>query len=476
MPIATKPNIVIIAVDTLRPDHLGCYGYEKPTSPRIDELAHESVVFDTAIAAGIPTMPSFTTVLTGLHPLRSGIVSHIGQRNLSANILTMPQLAKRAGYITVGLDNLVVQGSGSGNWFSRGYDHYSGFLYKPFSDQSAQITDRALRFVDEYADEPMFMFVHYWDPHTPYGPQPPYDTMHYVPNSGPFELRDVKAISPEYYEAFIGDMHLAHPDDYAYVVAQYDGEITQVDAQIGRLLDSLRSSSRWDDTIVVFMSDHGECFGEGNFYFDHHGLYDAVTRIALSIRVPGIEPGRSSALVSTEDILPTLSDIGRFPQMPYEVTGSSVVPLLDGQAEGERKFVVSVEASRQASLALRTREWKVIEPIIEDAAGNQLPDFYGQPRSAEPLLFYLVNDPAESINLAGKYPDRVEDMLTMLHAWQAKIRKLTGEPDPVRAQGISMRYDKFMDRMFRRSAGQAKPSAQSPPSAGGDEPSPQARR
>jgi arylsulfatase A-like enzyme len=157
-------------------------------------------------------------------------------------------------------------------------------------DQSEQLTDRALRFITDYRDQPFCLFVHLWDPHTPYGPPPPYDTLHYDPGKprpeGAPDLAAVKALSPEYYEAFLGEMKLQHPDDYDYVVAQYDGEISYVDAQIGRIVAHLKVSGLWDNTILILLSDHGECFGEGDVYFDHHGLYDAVIRVTLICRAP----------------------------------------------------------------------------------------------------------------------------------------------------------------------------------------------
>ena len=264
--MSSTPNIVIIAIDTLRADHLGCYGYGKATSPAIDALARESVLFERAFAAGIPTMPSFTTLYTGLHPYRHGIVAHSGDRRLSDQIVLLPQLLKAHGYVTAACDNLVVQGEGRGSWFARGYDHYSGFLYRPFGNQSAHLTDRALGFIQEYAGPeaaaPLYLFLHYWDPHTPYGPRPPYDTLHYEPGSGPVEMAEVRRDHPEYYDAFLGDMKLRHPDDYAYVVAQYDGEISQVDVEVGRVVAALKQRGVWDNTIVVLLSDYGECFVE----------------------------------------------------------------------------------------------------------------------------------------------------------------------------------------------------------------------
>lgn len=448
----SKPNVVLIGVDTLRPDHLGCYGYERPTSPSIDVLAEQSIVFDTAIAAGIPTTPSFTTLLTGLHPYRHRIVTHPAHRRLPQGILLLPELAKRAGLATVACDNLVVQGSGNASWFARGFDDYSGFVYSPFGQQSRQLTDRALRFVHELGDEPFFLFIHYWDPHTPYGPLPPFDSMHYEPNRSGIELAQVRAIRPEYYEKFLADMHLRRADDYDYVVAQYDGEISQLDEQIGRLLTGLRSSPRWNDTIICLVSDHGECFGEGNFYFDHHGLYDAVTRIALMLRLPGQAAARTSALVSHEDILPTLCELAGFGLPDYPLTGHSLTPLLNNGEGVIRSRVISCESTRQASLALRTRRYKLIVPVVEDAEGRPIPDFYGLPRSPDPLLFDLDSDLAEKNNLAPSTRDLTARLSAELEEWCGARNRELGEPDPIRTQGLGLPYEHFLGRLKERAA------------------------
>ena len=452
------PNIVVVVVDTLRPDHLGCYGYPLPTSPSIDALAGESVVFDQAFAAGIPTTPSFTTLLSGLHPYRHRVVTHPGRHRLEESVLLLPQLAKQAGYITFACDNLVVQGAGRGTWFARGYDHYSGYLYAPYGDQSSQITDRALAFVHQEREDPLLLFLHYWDPHTPYGPLPPYDTLHYTPGTGPFgqhvDMAEVRAIHPDYYNTFLGDMDLAHPDDYAYVVAQYDGEISQVDGQIGRLLDDLRAQGGWDDTVFVLVSDHGECFGEGGLYFDHHGLYDAVTRIALLVKLPGHRPGdvpaRVGALVSHEDVLPTLCEVAGLPLPDYPLTGASLLPLLHGDTAAVRSSVVSTECTRQASVALRTEREKLIVPVTSDAAGTPMPDLYGRPRDPAPLLYDLSADPHERNDLGPEVPHRAAELRSELEDRLDGWLAVTGHEDPVRTQGLSLPYDVFMERRRSR--------------------------
>jgi arylsulfatase A-like enzyme len=448
------PDIVIVAIDTLRPDHLGCNGYSREISPAMDALAAESIVFDHAFAAGIPTMPSFTTLFTGLHPYRHGIVAHSSKRRMAENILFLPQLLKQRGYTTAACDNLVVQSEGRGSWFARGYDYYSGFLYKPFTNQDKLLTDRALSFIQEYgncSDRPFFLFMHYWDPHTPYGPLPPYDTMHYEPGSGPVDLADVKRIHPEYYDAFLKDMKLRYPDDYAYVVAQYDGEISQVDVEVGRLVHELKARGKWGNTIFLLMSDHGECFGEGGFYFDHHGLYDAVTRIALMLRLPDQAAQHIDALVSTEDILPTLSDLVGLPDVPYPLTGTSMLPLLTASVKEIRPYVISAESTRQASLSVRTPRWRMILPIVEDLQGQPLPDFYGRPRSPEPLLFDSILDPGGQCDLSHEQPDRLAEMLATLKQWRSEMAAMTGEPDPIQCQGLTLPYARFMERVLARS-------------------------
>ena len=448
-------NIVLLAIDTLRPDHLGCYGYGKNTSPQIDALAAESVVFEQAIAAGIPTMPSFTTLLTGLHPLRHGIVAHIGEKQrVAASVQTLPQLAQKAGWTTIGIDNLVIQGGGKGSWFARGFDHYSGFLYAPFTNQSEQLIDRAIQFVSEWEQDkttPLFLYCHLWDPHTPYGPPAPFNTMHYTPGSAGYTMDEVYAHAPEYYKAFLGEMKCEPPDDYAAYVALYDGEISYVDVQVGRLIAHLKNSGIWDDTIFIFMSDHGEAFGEGEIHFDHHGLYDAVTHIALMARVPGTPPGRTQALVSTEDILPSLADLCGW-ELPtgYALTGQSFAPALRGEDFAGRECIFCMESSRQASLAIRTPKWKLIRPITEDAQGNALPHLHGTPRDPAPLLFDLENDPNETINLADMRPDIRDALLAELTAWHTNEIALRNGHDPIKENGLSLSYDIFMKRLLAR--------------------------
>ncbi|MBD3175323.1 MAG: sulfatase-like hydrolase/transferase, partial [Armatimonadia bacterium] len=164
----TAPNILLIFVDCLRADHLGCYGYERPTSPNIDALAGDSTVFERFFAAGVPTQPSFTTSYTGQHPITHGIVSHKGDDLLPPDAPWLPSLVRKAGHTTASFCCLARYQQ----WFVRGFEFLvdSTTRYHDFGYTSETINNRAIPWLRGHADEPFFMVMHYWDPHTPYLP------------------------------------------------------------------------------------------------------------------------------------------------------------------------------------------------------------------------------------------------------------------------------------------------------------------
>ena len=453
-------NVLMVVVDSLRADHLGCYGYAKNTSPNLDALANEGALFTRTFAPGIPTTPAFTTLLTGLHPYRSGILAHGGDALLPKGVLPLPQLASKAGFTTIAIDNLTVQGNGRGSWFSRGFDYYSAFGYQPFSTQSTQLADRAMRFLSEMQKEKFFLFLHLWDPHTPYAPPAPFDTMHYAQGSTPSaRLLEIQSLAPEYYQSFLGDMKFQKPDDFDWIMAQYDGEISYADQQIGRIFDHLKTLNLWDETIVVVLSDHGECFGEGDFWFDHHGLYDANMRVASIWRVPGAKPSAGAQvcddIISTEDIVPTLCALCNWP-LPencganYSLNGQDFSATLRGGSTPFREFLVGVECTRQASLCLRTEGWKLIIPIAKNASGQNVPDFYGNARDESILLFDLKNDPQETKNLSEKNPAMRDELLRQLNDWRENEKRLNGGRDLILETPLGLPFDEFMGRLTKR--------------------------
>lgn len=454
-------NVVLVTIDSLRASHLSAYGYHKPTSPRLDALAREGIRFDHAFAPGIPTMPSFTTLLSGQHPLRHGITAHASEQRLAPEVPLLAQYFKRLGYATAAVDNLATQAQGRGSWFARGFDYYSSFLYAPFSNQCEQLASRAVSFFEQLRDRPFLLWIHFWDPHTPYSAPPPFNEMHYRSGESGKYLHHATACAPEYYHAFLRDMKLQKPDDYDWIVAQYDGEISYVDAQAGRLFDSLQALGLWDKTHVLALGDHGEAFGEGGVEFDHHGLYDAVTRIPLIWKpardASGAAASTCDALLSNEDILPTLLDVCGGADLLEEgskVTGRSFAPALRNEKFAERDHVVLVESTRQCSVGIRTRDWKLIQPIVRTSDGRVLPDIYGRPRDKAPLLFDLKSDPREERSVADKFPEvstEMQQVLALAHFahLQAREREF-GETNSPLDYGLSLPFDEFMARLTAR--------------------------
>jgi arylsulfatase A-like enzyme len=446
-------NVVLVTIDSLRADRLGCYGYGKNTSPHLDALASQGVRFDAAFAPGIPTTPSFTTLLSGQHPLRHGVTAHASEQRLPPDARMAAQYFKELGYTTVAIDNLATQASGRGSWFPRGFDYYSSFLYAPFTPQSEDLVSRATSYIEQLAPGPFLLWLHLWDPHSPYAPPPPFDTQHYTPGTSGKSLREATSCAPEYYEAFLADMKLARPDDYDWISAQYDGEISRVDAQCGRLFGALKSSGVWDKTHVLALADHGEAFGEGGVEFDHHGLYDAVTRIPLVWKPASTSTQQAStcaALVSNEDILPTLLEAcgGSTLLDKQGTSGRSFASTLRGEEFAGRERIVLCESTRQCSVGLRTRDWKLIQPIAQTSDGRAMPGLHGDVRDPQVLLFDLKADPREEINVAAEFPAVRAAMQQVLASEREQACQYLGR-NPL-DYGLSLPFDEFMARLSTR--------------------------
>jgi arylsulfatase A-like enzyme len=407
------------------------------------------VLFSHAVAPTIPTQPSHTTFYTGLDALSHRIVAHARQAKLSRRVQLLPQILQRQGYVTAAVDNMVTICHGKGSWFARGYDYYAGYTYNPTGrvegkHQSRVLTNRGLELLDllRREDAPFFFFIHYWDPHSPYIPPPRYDRMFYDGSeydAANRSMDSVYALHEEYYRAVTADMRMAGVTDLDYVIAQYDAEIRCADREVRRLLIALDEWGLREKTLVVLVSDHGEAFGEGDFYFEHQTLYDAVVRIALVMRLPGVLPAglRVPAMVSGADLAPTLLDllgIASPPDLDYPLDGCSLLPSIAHPTQDVHAAIYLAEATRQASYAVRTARWKLIVPVVRDLHGRLLTDVYGRPRDHQMLLFDLLHDPRERHNVAGERPDVVAQLADDLENWRRARLARWGGPDPVAEQ------------------------------------------
>jgi arylsulfatase A-like enzyme len=323
--LVQRPNILLITVDTLRPDHLGCYGYHRATSPHVDLLAREGTLFERAYTFWPKTRASFIILHTGKTAAQSGYSGAL-PRLLAFNS-TIASLLKEAGYRTAAIvDNANVAGALG---YSKGFDSYEEVWEEPGVktevDGAKAITRDAIRFLRKTERDPFFLWLHYVNPHAPYTPPPPNDTLFLddEARSGP-RLRVVSG----FHGGIPRPLYVSGQRNLAYYVAQYDGEVRTADDEIGEVLDALSSSPSKDQTDVAFASDHGESLGEHDYYFDHgEDLYEPCLRVPLILKVHGGRPGsRVPRLVSTLDILPTLLSLGGA-RVPPGLDGENLLPL-----------------------------------------------------------------------------------------------------------------------------------------------------
>jgi arylsulfatase len=301
-----RPSVVLVVWDTLRPDHLGTHGYRHDTSPHLDALARRGLVYERCRSHAPSTRPSMASVMTGYLPHETRVLE--GER-LPEEIDTLAELLGSAGYETGAVVSNYslrrVQG------FSQGFDVYDDALDSlgtggGFPERLADATtERAIALARSFGQRPFFLWVHYQDVHGPYRP-PPGDARRFRdPTVPPRPLRLNRSLSGK--DGIPTYQRMPGATDYHDYVARYDGEIHYLDAQFARLVDALRNLGVWERALVILTSDHGESLGERSFYFSHVGqLHEPLTRVAMMLWGPGVEPGRSAGPCQHLDVVPTV--------------------------------------------------------------------------------------------------------------------------------------------------------------------------
>jgi len=413
-------NIVLIAADTLRADHLSCYGYKLKTSPNIDELASRGVLFEKVIAQNIPTHPGFTSIYTGVHGLVTGIIgqgpAEYTQGRLSKRFSLLPELLQRRGYVTAAVDNLSTEGK---PWFSRGYDYY----IRPRVGRGSNVTELATSWIKSHIHKKFFLFVHYWDTHAPYIAPEHLRNRYYQGVKDDPKNRSMEAFKKSYIYSLIFrkfEMVYGKVTDINYIKAQYDSCVSSLDEEIGKIVEAVEETGK--ETAIILVSDHGESLIEHDVYFDHTTLYESDIRVPLIIRCEDALPSgkRIEATVQNLDITPTILELAGG-TVPSYMEGSSLLPLILGEKKEGCKDVVLTVSCWQTSIGLRTGRWKFIR--------NLDPGFFQRkPRE----LYDLEKDPNEKKNLAEEKPDILDIMeLRLARLTEAKIGK---SPNPMRMQ------------------------------------------
>ena len=424
-------NLVMIVIDTLRADHLGCYGYHRDTSPYIDDFAAQGIVCDTHISPAIPTHPAFTTLNTGQYSITHGIVAHNGRNLIPRSAPWLPSILHQHGYTTCAVDNL-------SQWqldFHRGYEFYIDPTQRntlSLNANNRQINKRALPWLKQHHCEKFCLFIHYWDPHTPYMPPRAYRNLFY--NGDPhasgnttMEGFDRHPLGRTWRDTWLKQLG-GGITDAAYIEALYDASIRYCDEGVGMLLDTLDSLGRASDTLVLLLADHGEMMYRHGIFFDHHGLYEGNLHVPLIIRHPELKPGRITELTAHVDVAPTILDLLGL-EIPEHMEGASLKPwLAGGTAATLRDYIVCQECTWQMKWAMRTMTHKFILA--------RQPDMYG---TATRELYNLVNDPHEHNNIAEEDTELAQSLETQLESWVSDQMAGNGlREDPLISHGLTL--------------------------------------
>jgi len=413
-----RRNVLVISVDTLRADHLGFHGYERDTSPRLDDFVARGAFFESAISTSPWTLPSYGTLFTGLEPTRH--LAGISERreaafgadrdaeggdyqSLDPGVPTLSECFGAAGFSTAAFVSNPFLDPASG--VDRGFDSYAQYL-----NRAQAGVELASRWIESRGDAPWFAFLHLMDPHAPYSPPAPFDTQ-FTHTA----LRDLPGGIPS-----VESLRAAEPDSATrdLLLAAYDGEIAYVDTWIGRLLDRLEALGVLDRTIVVLHADHGEEFWEHGGFEHGHALHEESLHVPLAFVAPGIvAPGlRVGGRTSTVNAFATILDLAGVP-VPLDLDGVSSAPLLRIGQYGTVRIAPRPCISESILYGPRERKaWSFgAEKLITNGATDS-------------RFYDLVADPSEGADLALDRPERVRELSELLlgRARMAERRRAAG--------------------------------------------------
>ncbi len=420
----THPNVLLITIDTLRADHLGCYGYRLATSPNIDRLAKYGVIFSDCTVQWPLTWPSMASMNTGAYPKTTGIEHKISI--LPDSFYMMSEIFGEAGYATGAVVANFTVGKKYG--FHQGFDHFVESWQEmweqeqgdvPISDDSrilkrytnaTIVTDQALKWLEEIKGErPFYLWLHYMDPHGPY--MPPREYRAYFREAHETEhvaLNDI----PKYQRRGNKDGPIT---DIGFYKTEYDREIKYLDDEIGRLLSELSWQGLDTNTLIVFSADHGESLDEHDYYLEHGKLpYQPSAHIPLIMVHKGVLPsGKTiSHPVGLIDLSTTILDHSGI-NIPASFEGQSLRELIIDEQTASQPEYVFMQSGKGAELTVRSDRWKLIHFQDRKQAENQFE------------LYDIHKDPTEVNNIASEHPEVARNLSKVLHEWYTSGPRFT---------------------------------------------------
>jgi arylsulfatase len=430
---AARPNVLLLVADTLRADHLGVYGALRTRTPNIDGLAERGVRFQRASAPASNSCPATASVLTGLYPSSHGLLT-CRRDALRPEALSLARILSEAGYVTAGFaanpDLTRERG------FGRGFDLWVGGIpldaiephrHSPLAftlealglwsrpkifPRAGEVVRRGLDWLSGMEEDPFFLYLHFMDPHDPYSPTSPFDALY-----GWKPGEDMK-MSFETLPEIMAGQEPVGPGELSSLLSLYDGAITSMDDQVGRLLAALEERGLLENTLVVFVADHGEEFIDHGGLGHEHTLYQELIHVPMILAGPGVRAGTIiTEPVSLVDLAPTLLE-GLGLAFPAPVEGLSLWGAV-GRAEPApvrdifmEETYVGLRSPVHAFRAVRDGDAKLIGRTFQASGEGRW--------SWE--LYDLAEDPGETRNLAVAMPERVIDLRRRLESWAGRPR------------------------------------------------------
>lgn len=440
-------RVIYFDIDSLRPDHLGCYGYCRDTSPNIDRIARDGIRFNRLYASDSPCVPSRATFVSGKFGVHHGAVTHWGPgsefrypghgHSHFEEDPVLPRLLNQHGIHATSFSSFADRHQAW--WFMAGWREFHTYTLKGGGEAADEVNAAVLPWLKANGrKDNWFLHIQYWDPHRPYTvsaermrkfydqPTPPWPDAEAVrehqQTTGPFSASFLFPgwTKPSPFPAMPD--RIANLDDVRHLVAGYDASIHYMDEHIGQILDTLAELKVWDDTAIVLSADHAEGMGEHGVYGDHCCASESVHRLPAIIRWPGVAaPGAASdAMVYNADLMATLVELLRIP-VPPRWDGRSFADAVRGKPFEGRTHLVWSHALYSCQRVVRTPRWQMVRTYH--------PGLFQFP----PLqLFDMQSDPHETRNVAAQHPGVVREHEELLARWEQEMLGAEGvKADPM---------------------------------------------
>jgi arylsulfatase A-like enzyme len=451
---ARRPRgVILIQADTLRRDHLDAYGYSRQTAPAVARLAREGALFRNYTVQATWTKVSTPTLMTALYPMSHGVADFAD--HLPASAHTLAESYRAAGYATVSLASVIFTGQFTN--LHQGFEelHEDGSFSEPGSSKTArEYIDRLAEWLGRHGDTAFFAFLHVFDPHDPFEPRRPYDAVWADPSLKEAHEQQLEAVRKVIKEPLLkmfgmpsrdelvkagldADAFVRHDRDW------YDGSIRGMDVELARLMQTLGRLGLANDTLVVFLSDHGEEFLEHGRMFHGQSVYGELTQTPLIMHWPaGLSGGRVvDDVVQTIDVMPTLLDLSGI-EPPPAIQGQSLVPLLHvtgdaREARWQRRPAITQKAITAAdggaapppndteSFAITDGQWKLVHHTVRPRGG---PEFE---------LYDFAKDPLNLTDVAAAHPEVIARLSKALDGWKHMAQAAKLKPDAEAARDLS---------------------------------------